>query len=60
MQNQQYSFFESVIRSFDKAAKFTKWETGLLEQIKECNAVYQMRFPIKRDNGNIEDRKSVV
>ena len=51
---QSYSFFESVIKSFDKAASFTKWETGLLEQIKVCNAVYQMRFPIRRDNGTIE------
>jgi glutamate dehydrogenase (NAD(P)+) len=49
-----YSFFGAVQRSFDKAAKFTKWERGVLEQIKECNAVYQMRFPIKRDDGNVE------
>ena len=42
-----YSFFESVSRSFDKAAKFTKWDPGILEQIKECNAVYQMRFPVR-------------
>lgn len=54
MSDQQYSFFESVQKSFDKAAKFTKWENGLLEQIKACNAVYQMRFPIKRDDGSIE------
>ncbi len=42
-----YSFFESVSRSFDKAAKFTKWDPGILEQIKECNSVYQMRFPVR-------------
>ncbi len=54
MAEQQYSFFESVTQSFDKAAKFTKWEQGLLEQIKACNAVYQMRFPVKRDDGSIE------
>ena len=51
---QPYSFFHSVERSFDKAAKFTKWDPGILEQIKACNSVYQMRFPIKRDNGTIE------
>lgn len=51
---ENYSFFESVTKSFDKAAKFTQWETGLLEQIKACNAVYQMRFPVKRDDGSIE------
>ncbi len=41
-------------KSFDKAAKFTKWDKGLLDQIRQCNAVYQMRFPIKRDDGTIE------
>ena len=52
--NQPYSFFQSVERSFDKAAKFTKWDLGILEQIKACNSVYQMRFPVKRDDGSIE------
>jgi glutamate dehydrogenase (NAD(P)+) len=49
-----YSFFGAVEKSFDKAAKFTTWAPGILEQIKACNAVYQMRFPIKRDDGSIE------
>ena len=49
-----YSFFESVEKSFDKAARFTKWDVGILEQIKACNSVYRMRFPIKRDDGTIE------
>jgi len=49
-----YSFFQSVERSFDKAAKFTKWEPGLLEQIKACNSIYSMRFPVKMDDGRIE------
>jgi glutamate dehydrogenase (NAD(P)+) len=52
--HQPYSFFQSVERSFDKAAKFTKWDLGILEQIKACNSVYQMRFPVKRDDGTIE------
>lgn len=50
----KYSFFGAVEKSFDKAAKFTKWDKGLLEQIRQCNAVYQIRFPIKRDDGSIE------
>lgn len=49
-----YSFFQSVERSFDKAAKFTRWEKGVLEQIKACNSVYSMRFPVKMDDGSIE------
>ncbi len=52
--NQNYSFFHSVERSFDNAAKFTNVDAGILEQIKACNSVLQMRFPIKRDNGDIE------
>ena len=55
MSNQQpYSFFQSVEKSFDKAAKFTGWEKGLLEQIKACNSIYSMRFPVKMDDGRIE------
>jgi len=52
--HQPYSFFQSVERSFDKAASFTKWEKGLLEQIKACNSIYSMRFPVKMDDGRIE------
>jgi glutamate dehydrogenase (NAD(P)+) len=52
--NNNYSFFQSVEKSFDKAAKFTKWNPGILEQIKACNSVYQMRFPVKMDDGRIE------
>jgi glutamate dehydrogenase (NAD(P)+) len=52
---QPYSFFESVERSFDKAAKFTSWDPGVLEQIKVCNSVYQMRFPVR-----IGDRIEVI
>ncbi|RFM28665.1 Glu/Leu/Phe/Val family dehydrogenase [Deminuibacter soli] len=54
MSDQNYSFFDSVNKSFDKASAFTKWETGILEQIKACNAVYRMKFPVRRDNGEIE------
>lgn len=45
--HQPYSFFQAVERSFDKAAIFTEWDPGILEQIKACNSVYQMRFPVK-------------
>ncbi len=50
-----YSFFQSVERSFDKAAKFTKWDTGLLEQIKQCNSVLRMHFPVK-----VNDKVEVI
>lgn len=49
-----YSFFGAVEKSFDKAANFTKWDPGVLEQIKACNAVYRMKFPVRMDDGRIE------
>jgi len=54
MSEKNYSFFENVNKTFDRAAAFTKWDPGILEQIKECNAVYQMKFPVKMEDGRIE------
>lgn len=42
-----YSFFRGVERNFDKAAKYTRFEQGILEQIKACNSVYRMKFPVR-------------
>lgn len=47
MSDINYSFFGAVERSFDRAAKFTSWDPGILEQIKQCNSVYRMHFPVK-------------
>lgn len=49
-----YKFFEQVNRAFDKAAQYTRFEKGLLDQIKICNNVYQVTFPLERDDGTIE------
>jgi glutamate dehydrogenase (NAD(P)+) len=43
-----------VNRSFDRAAEHTDHPATLLKQIKVCNSVYHMTFPIKRDDGSIE------
>ncbi len=43
----KYSFFETVGLNFDKAAKFTDLGEGMLQQIKECNSVYRMKFPVR-------------
>jgi glutamate dehydrogenase (NAD(P)+) len=48
------AFFEQVNRYFDKAAPLTGQAPGLLAQIKACNAVYHMTFPLERDSGEIE------
>ena len=49
----EQSFLGEVHRAFDAAAKYTKHPTALLNQIRECNAVYRISFPIKRDDGTI-------
>lgn len=54
IQESEYSFYQSVNQSFDRAAKFTKWDPGILEQIKACNAVYRMKYPVRMDDGRIE------
>lgn len=43
----KYSFFESVELYFDKAAEATGLSSNLLEQIKACNSVYRMSFPVE-------------
>lgn len=49
----QLSFYESVQSFFDKAAVHTGLPQGLLDQIKVCNAVYRMKFPVKI-NGSVK------
>jgi len=52
--SENLSFFDQVNANFDKAAAYTKHPKGLLEQIKVCNSVYHMAFPIEKDDGSIE------
>ncbi len=44
------SFSESVSYYFDRAAPFTGAAQGLLDQIKACNSIYKMNFPVKYGN----------
>ncbi len=48
------SFLDQVNQNFDRAAAFTKHDPTLLSQIKACNSVYKMAFPLRRDDGRIE------
>ncbi|HET8572809.1 MAG TPA: Glu/Leu/Phe/Val dehydrogenase [Edaphocola sp.] len=48
--HQEYSFFHGVERNFDKAAQFTRFEKGILEQIKACNSILRIKFPVRIGN----------
>lgn len=54
MPGSKLSFFETILRFFDRAAAHTKHPVGLLEQIKACNSVYEMSFPLKKDDGSFQ------
>ncbi len=47
-------FTDQVNYYFDQAAAFTSYPAGLLKQIKICNSVYHMMYPLKRDDGSID------
>jgi glutamate dehydrogenase (NAD(P)+) len=43
-----------VHRDFLSAARHTDVPASLLSQIWECNSVYRMSFPVRRDDGSLE------
>lgn len=47
MSEKNVSFLESVNRYFEAAAPHTGLPDGMLKQIKVCNSVYQIHFPVK-------------
>ena len=51
---ENYSFFDNVNQFVDQAGKYLQIQHGLLEQIKECNSIYKMHFPVKMDNGDYQ------
>ena len=46
-QHEEHSFFGDVLKYFENAAKHLDYPAGLLDQIKYCNSVYRMRFPVR-------------
>ena len=47
----EMSFYQGVEHYFDKAAAHTSYHKGLLDQIKACNSILQVRFPVRVDDG---------
>lgn len=48
------SFYQNVEYFFDKAASHTKHPKGLLDQIKSCNSIYKMKFPVRLGDNKYE------
>ena len=51
--NEGKKFLDSVHQFFDHAASFSRLDSGILAQIKACNSVYKVSFPVEID-GKIE------
>lgn len=52
--DKKIEFFAQVNQNFDRAAAYTNHPHGLLKQIKICNSVYHITFPLKKDDGSID------
>ncbi len=46
-------FLDNVNRSFDRAAAFTSFPQGLLDEIKAGNSLYRFEFPLRHNDGSI-------
>ncbi|MBI5916826.1 MAG: Glu/Leu/Phe/Val dehydrogenase [Bacteroidetes bacterium] len=44
------SFYQTVDNFFEKAAPYTGLDRGLLHQIKVCNSIYAIQFPVEIQN----------
>ena len=49
-----HDLLTEVMQTFDRASRHTSLPDDLLAQIRECNAVYRVSFPIRREDGAIE------
>ncbi len=50
----ELSFSEQVNYSFDRAASLTDYDPTLLAQIRCCNSIYRVSFPLPRADGSIQ------
>ena len=52
--SEHISFSKQVELHVDRAAELTTYPQGLIDQIRITNSVYQIQFPVKKDDGSIE------
>ncbi|MBT0810406.1 Glu/Leu/Phe/Val dehydrogenase [Litoribacter ruber] len=53
-ENNDYSLFDEVNHFVDKATKHLDLDKALVQQIKECNSIYEFNFPLRNDDGSKE------
>lgn len=53
-QSANYSLFDDVNGFVDNAVQHLDLHPGLVSLIKECNSVYQFKFPLRHDDGSYE------
>ncbi len=53
-QSARRSFFHSVNQYLDVAAEHSSLAPGVIRQVKSCNALYRIRFPVRDDAGEIQ------
>ena len=51
---EEHNLLERVNHSFDRAAALTGLDATLLCQIRACNSIYYISFPLIRDDGSID------
>ena len=52
--SEEYNLLDQVNNSFDRAAALTGLDPTLLCQIRTCNSIYYISFPLVRDDGSID------
>ena len=46
--------YADFVRFFDAAAAYSDLDPGLLAQVKTCNNIYRMHFPVQNEHGQVE------
>ena len=46
--------YADFVRYFDSAAAYSDLDPGLLRQVKACNNIYRMHFPVENEHGQVE------
>ncbi|MFZ6053114.1 Glu/Leu/Phe/Val family dehydrogenase [Halocola ammonii] len=52
--NSKFNLFNDVSSFVDDAARYMDIHPGLVNQIKQCNSVYEFSFPMRKDDGTYE------